>query len=56
MFTELTEDNLEQLLSTNQKAKTENDASVGRQLIYTAMYTGSAGLQLKFKDFENVRP
>ncbi|MCX7650377.1 MAG: hypothetical protein N2050_07480, partial [Flavobacteriales bacterium] len=36
------------VLSTNQKSKLPGDASVGRQLIYTPMYSGLAALSLQF--------
>lgn len=37
------------VLSTNQKAKTENDNSVGKQLIYTPMYSGMAKISIEYK-------
>jgi iron complex outermembrane receptor protein len=37
--------------STNQKPTIANDQSVGKQLVYTPIYSGSTGLQLRFADF-----
>lgn len=37
--------------STNQQKKTENDESEGMQLIYTPMYSGAAGLVIKYSGF-----
>ncbi len=37
------------VLSTNQKSKSENDNSVGRQLIYTPRYNGQATLLVNYK-------
>ncbi len=39
------------VVSTNQKAKSTNDASVNKQLIYTPMYSGKASLSLQYKGF-----
>lgn len=39
------------ILSSNQQSKSGHDESVGRQLIYTPMYSGSAGIQVKYKRF-----
>ena len=38
------------VLSTNQKSKSENDNSVGRQLTYTPRYNGQATLFIKYKN------
>jgi vitamin B12 transporter len=38
------------VLSTNQKSNSENDNSVGRQLIYTPRYNGQASLLIKYKN------
>jgi vitamin B12 transporter len=43
--------NTSYVLSTNEKTRTENDASVGKQLIYTPMYSGAGGIQIKYKQF-----
>jgi vitamin B12 transporter len=37
--------------STNEKARTENDKSVGKQLIYTPMYKGNGSLTITYKNF-----
>jgi iron complex outermembrane receptor protein len=37
------------VLSTNQKSKAENDNSVGKQLIYTPMYSGMAKISVEYK-------
>ncbi len=37
------------VVSTNQKAKTENDASVDKQLIYVPMYSGSGKFSIEYK-------
>lgn len=37
------------VLSTSEEAKVENDASVGKQLIYVPMYSGQADLTLTYK-------
>ncbi len=37
--------------ATNSKAKTANDNSVGKQLIYTPMYSGSARAGVQYKDW-----
>ncbi len=42
----------EYVLSTNTKAKTENDNSVGHQLIYTPMYSGMAKLSVAYKNLQ----
>lgn len=39
------------VVSTNEKAKTEDDESVGRQLIYVPMYSGAANFTLLYKTF-----
>jgi iron complex outermembrane receptor protein len=39
------------VVSTNEQAKTMNDASVGKQLIYVPMYSGSAKLSIMYKAF-----
>lgn len=39
------------VLSTNQKSKSENDASVGKQLIYVPMYSGHGKFSLVYKNF-----
>lgn len=36
-------------LSTNEKTSRANDASLGKQLIYTPIYSGTAGLELRYK-------
>ncbi len=38
-------------LSTNEKASRANDESVDKQLIYTPVYSGTAGLQLRYSKF-----
>lgn len=38
-------------VSTNEKAKMDNDASVGKQLIYTPMYMGNASFTISYKGF-----
>jgi len=40
------------VLSTNEKKKSENDLSVGKQLIYVPMYNGRAKLSLRYKEFK----
>ena len=35
-------------VSTNEKASRANDESVGKQLIYTPIYSGTAGLEVKY--------
>lgn len=37
------------VVSTNQKAKTANDASIGKQLIYVPMYIGNAKISIECK-------
>ena len=37
------------LISTNEQGKSENDLSVGQQLIYTPLYSGNAYLSLEYK-------
>lgn len=37
------------VLATNTKSKSENDNSIGRQLIYTPRYNGQASLLIKYK-------
>ncbi len=37
------------VVSTNQQAKSANDASVGKQLIYVPMYSGHAKLSIEYK-------
>ncbi len=39
------------VLSENQQAKTQNDASIGRQLIYTPMYSGVAKVAVTYQTF-----
>ncbi len=39
------------VLSTNEKAKSENDESLGRQLIYVPMYSGAANVTIHFQQF-----
>jgi vitamin B12 transporter len=39
------------VISTNEKAKTENDVSIGKQLIYTPMYSGNSNFSLLIKNF-----
>ncbi len=39
------------VISTNQKARLEGDDAVGRQLIYTPLYTGQGTLSLAYKGF-----
>jgi len=39
------------VVSTNEKPKTENDASVDKQLIYVPMYSGHGKLTLTYKKF-----
>lgn len=38
-------------VSTNEKAKMDNDASIGKQLIYTPMYMGNASFTISYKGF-----
>ncbi len=38
------------VVSTNQKAKTVNDASVGKQLIYVPMYSGHGKLSVSYRN------
>jgi vitamin B12 transporter len=38
--------------STNQRAKMENDASVGKQLIYTPVWQSNFGCSIKWKNWE----
>lgn len=38
------------VVSTNQKVKTENDASVDKQLIYVPMYSGSGKFSVEYKN------
>ncbi len=38
-------------LSTNEKSKSENDISVGKQLIYTPIYSGNAKIEFEYKNF-----
>jgi len=38
------------VVSTNQKAKTENDASVDKQLIYVPMYSGSGKFSIEYNN------
>jgi len=37
------------VVSTNQKAKTDNDASLGKQLIYVPMYSGHGKFSIEYK-------
>jgi vitamin B12 transporter len=39
------------VLATNQVSKSENDASVGKQLIYVPRYSGHAKIQTEYKGF-----
>ena len=39
------------VLATNQVSKSENDASVGKQLIYVPRYSGHAKIQAEYKGF-----
>ncbi|MFZ9848592.1 MAG: TonB-dependent receptor domain-containing protein, partial [Flavobacteriales bacterium] len=39
------------VLATNQASKSENDASVGKQLIYVPRYSGHAKIQAEYKGF-----
>ncbi|MCK9205031.1 MAG: TonB-dependent receptor [Bacteroidales bacterium] len=39
------------VVSTNQKAKTDNDAALGKQLIYVPMYSGHGKFSVEYKDF-----
>jgi len=39
------------VVSTNEKAKTDNDASVNKQLIYVPMYSGHAKISVEYKRF-----
>ena len=39
------------VLATNQQSKTEGDASVGKQLIYTPRYSGCAKISAEYKGF-----
>jgi vitamin B12 transporter len=39
------------VVSTNEKAKTDNDASVNKQLIYVPMYSGHAKISVAYKMF-----
>lgn len=39
------------VVSTNQQVKTENDASIDKQLIYVPMYSGMAKASLEFRGF-----
>ena len=41
--------NTSYVLATNQASKSENDNSVGRQLIYTPRYAGQAGIYITYK-------
>lgn len=41
--------NTSYVLATNQTSKSENDNSVGRQLIYTPRYAGQAGIYITYK-------
>lgn len=38
-------------VSTNERAKTAGDASVGKQLIYVPMYSGAATLEVAWRNF-----
>lgn len=44
----------EYVFSTNTKSKTENDNSVGKQLIYVPMYSGMAKATVRYKKFQLV--
>ena len=39
------------VVSTNEKAKSENDASIGKQLLYVPMYSGQGKITLEYKKF-----
>lgn len=39
------------VVSTNEKAKTPNDASVDKQLIYVPMYSGNGNIMVEYKNF-----
>ena len=39
------------VISTNEKPTSENDASVGRQLIYVPMYSGHGGISFSFNEW-----
>lgn len=39
------------VLSTNEKSKSENDNSVGKQLIFVPIYSGNARLKIEYKSF-----
>lgn len=39
------------VVSTNEKSKMENDASIGKQLIYVPMYSGHGKISVEYKDF-----
>lgn len=41
--------NTSYVLATNQTSKSENDNSIGRQLIYTPRYAGQAGIYITYK-------
>lgn len=41
--------NTSYVLATNQASKSENDNSIGRQLIYTPRYEGQAGIYITYK-------
>ena len=40
------------VLSTNEKKKSENDLSVGKQIIYVPIYSGSGKLSVSYKSFK----
>jgi vitamin B12 transporter len=40
--------------STNQKAKSANDASIGKQLIYVPMYSGTSNLSFVYKKYSLI--
>ncbi len=40
------------VVATNEKSKTENDASLGRQLIYTPIYSGNARLSIQYRNWD----
>jgi iron complex outermembrane receptor protein len=39
------------VISTNEKSKSENDNSVGKQLIFVPIYSGNARLKIEYKSF-----
>ncbi len=43
--------NTSYVLATNERAKTDNDESVHKQLIYTPMYSGNGSFSVQYRDF-----